>query len=68
LQEEWAVASYAVFTFSATMPIVHHPAAGVIGWKESANRRPLTVKVVAHKDLGGECQLFPLKHLLYTVV
>jgi hypothetical protein len=47
--------------------MVHHPVA-VIVQKETVERRPLIVKVVAYNDRGGACQLFPPKHLLQIAV
>jgi hypothetical protein len=48
---------HAVFTFSATLPIVHHPAAGVIAWKETINRRPLTEEIANYSHSNICCKL-----------
>jgi hypothetical protein len=40
------------------------PVVAVIVQRETVNRGPLIVDVVAHKDLGGDHQLYPPKHLL----
>jgi hypothetical protein len=48
--------------------MVRRPVVAVIVDVGTANRMPFRVKAVAHKDLGGDRQLFPPKHLLPTAV
>jgi hypothetical protein len=48
--------------------VVRHPVVAVIVHIGTVNRTPLVVEAVAHKDPGGNRQLFPPKHLLQTAV
>jgi hypothetical protein len=50
------------------LPMLCHAVLVVIIHIETLNKRPLKVKAVAHKGLGGDHQFFSPKHLLKTSV
>jgi hypothetical protein len=58
--------NHEVTTLSAVLSIIHHPIVAVNVPIETVNRRLPISEVVAHKDLGGDNQLFPHQHLLQT--
>jgi hypothetical protein len=47
---------HAVPTLSAALAMVRRPIVAVIVDVGTANRRPLIVEAIAHKDLGGDRQ------------
>jgi hypothetical protein len=69
LREKNAQESHqALLTLSAALPMVRRPVVAVIVHIGTVKRRILKVEAVAHKDLGGDRQLFPPKHLLQIAV